>query len=98
MLRGGAVPGSGSSATLRGLCGVYSHQMGATGPTGAGERATWVLAGNILAAALVLGAGSLALPHSFPALGPGSPSRPGPARPRASLQVRRVEPVSVSIL
>ncbi|XP_028614040.1 limbin [Grammomys surdaster] len=60
--------------------------MGATGPTGAGERTTWVLAGNILAAALVLGAGPRALPHSFPALGPGSPSRPGPAGPRASSQ------------
>lgn len=89
MLRGGAVPGSGSSATLRGLCGVCSHQMGATGPTGAGERATWVLVGNILAAALVLGAGPRALPHSFPAPGPGSPSGPGPAGPRASSQVRR---------
>lgn len=89
MLRGGAVPGSGSSATLRGLCGVCGHQMGVTGPTGAGGRATWVLAGNILAAVLVLGAGPHALPPSFPAQGPGSPSRPGPAGPRASSQVRR---------
>lgn len=89
MLRGGAVPGSGSSTTLRGLCGVCSHQMGATGPTGAGGRATWVLVGNILAAALVLGAGQRALPPSFPALGPGSPSRPGPAGPWANSQVRR---------
>ncbi|EDL37527.1 Ellis van Creveld syndrome 2 homolog (human) [Mus musculus] len=60
--------------------------MGATGPTGAGGRATWVLAGNILAAALVLGSGPRALPPSFPALGPGSPSRPGPAGPWASSQ------------
>uniref|UniRef100_A0A8C6I3U9 EvC ciliary complex subunit 2 n=1 Tax=Mus spicilegus TaxID=10103 RepID=A0A8C6I3U9_MUSSI len=60
--------------------------MGATGPTGAGGRATWVLAGNILTAALVLGAGPRALPPSFPALGPGSPSRPGPAGPWASSQ------------
>lgn len=88
MLRGGAGPGSGSSRTLRGLCGVCSHQMGATGPTGARGRATWVLAGGVLAAALVLGAGPRAFSPASPALGPGSPFRPGPAGPQPGLQVR----------
>ncbi|XP_038947650.1 limbin isoform X1 [Rattus norvegicus] len=60
--------------------------MGATGLTGTGGQATWVLAGNILAAALVLGVGPCALPPSFPALGPGSPSPPDPVGPRASSQ------------
>lgn len=88
MLRGGAGLGSGSSGTPRGLCGVCSHQMGATGPTVARGRATWVLAWGVLAAALVLGAGPRAFPPAFPALGPESPSRTGPAGPQPSAQVR----------
>lgn len=92
MLRGGAGPGSGSSGVPRGLCGVCGHQMGATGPTGARGRATWVLAGGVLAAALVLGAGPRAFSPAFPALGPGSPNRPGPGGPQPSLQVRGQAP------
>ncbi|KAK7803391.1 hypothetical protein U0070_012506, partial [Myodes glareolus] len=61
--------------------------MGATGSTVARGRATWVLAGGVLAAALVLGAGPRAFPPAFPALGPESPSRTGPAGPQPSAQV-----------
>ncbi|XP_027242856.1 limbin isoform X2 [Cricetulus griseus] len=64
--------------------------MGATGPTGARGRATWVLAGGVLAAALVLGAGPRAFSPAFPALGPGSPNRPGPGGPQPSLQYRDI--------
>lgn len=88
MLCGGAGLGSGSSGTPRGLCGVYSHQMGATGPTVARGRVTWVLAGGVLAAALVLGAGPRAFPPAFQAVGPESPSRTGPSGPQPSAQVR----------
>lgn len=87
MLRGGAGPGSGSSGTQRGLCGLCSHQMGARGTSGARGRASWMLGGGVLAAALVLGAGPPAFPPAFPALGPGAPSRPGFSQPRPSSQV-----------
>ncbi|CAH6977258.1 limbin [Phodopus roborovskii] len=62
--------------------------MGATGPTGARGRATWVLAGGVLASALVLGAVPRAFSPTFPALGPGSPYRPSPAGPHPSSQYR----------
>ncbi|CAO2640108.1 Evc2, partial [Lemmus lemmus] len=90
MLRGGAGLGSGSSGTPRGLCGVCSHQMGATGPTVTRGRATWVLAGGVLTAALVLGAGPRAFPPAFQALGPESPYRIGPAGPQPSAQYRAI--------
>ncbi|XP_038197601.1 limbin [Arvicola amphibius] len=64
--------------------------MGATGPTVARGRATWVLAGGVLAAALVLGAGPRAFPPAFQALGPESPSRTGPAGPQPSAQYRDI--------
>ncbi|KAL1790143.1 limbin isoform X1 [Sigmodon hispidus] len=64
--------------------------MGATGPAGAQRRATWVLTGGVLAAALVLGAGPRAFPPAFPALGPGSQYRPGTAGPQPSSQYRDI--------
>lgn len=88
MLRGGAGPGSGSSDTQPGLCGICGHQMGARGPTGARARATWVLAGGVLAAALVLAAGPRAFPPPFPTLGPETPSLPGSAGHLPSSEVR----------
>ncbi|XP_051020804.1 limbin [Acomys russatus] len=96
MLRGGAGPGSGSSVTKRGLCGVCSHQMGARGPTGARGRTTWMLAGGVLAAALVLGARPRALPPSFPTLGPGTPSPPGSGEHWPTLQYRDISRESSS--
>ncbi|KAM7326223.1 hypothetical protein ACRRTK_014701 [Alexandromys fortis] len=64
--------------------------MGATGPTVARGRVTWVLAGGVLAAALVLGAGPRAFPPVFQAVGPESPSRTGPAGPQPSAQYRDI--------
>ncbi|XP_041492443.1 limbin [Microtus oregoni] len=64
--------------------------MGATGPMVAPGRVTWVLAGGVLAAALVLGAGPRAFPPAFQAVGPESPSRTGPAGPQPSPQYRDI--------
>uniref|UniRef100_A0A8P0T5J8 EvC ciliary complex subunit 2 n=2 Tax=Canis lupus TaxID=9612 RepID=A0A8P0T5J8_CANLF len=81
MLRGGAGLGSGSSGGSGAPAAAGSQVPRAMGSGGAAGRATWVLAGGLLAAALALPAGPGAPGGGFPA-GPGLLERPlGRQRP-----------------